>query len=123
VDKLPPLSVDLFGSSHRSEAMIIPTSPDPVAEAIDFINVQSGVISQVMSTHLTKVIDHVAPINDIFWSDPRIGNGGKALLLKLSANIAALAMHGNEYMNETLLGAGSTLTPNDDGTVTHTPAQ
>ena len=100
---------------------IIPTQPDPVAQAIDFINMKGALIAQAMSTALTEVIEHVAPINDIFWSDPRIGTTGKALLEKLETSIQALALYGSEWLNATLLGAGSTLTKNDDGTVTHTP--
>jgi len=102
---------------------IIVKVPDPVADAIDLINTKSALIAQAMSTHLTELIAAVAPINDIFWSDKRIGNGGVTLLTKLSTNIQALAMHGNEWMNATILGAGSTLTPNDDGTVTHKPTE
>ena len=102
---------------------IIPVTPDPVGDAIERINECGVRIASCLSEQLTRCIESAAPINATFWSDPRIGPGGVALLQKLSAHITLLATHFPDSMNSVLAGAGSTLTPNADGTVTHTPAE
>lgn len=102
-------------------ADIIPISPDKVAEAIKRINECGKILKTSMAEQLTRAVEAAAPINDVFWSDPRIGVNGASLLSKLGMHIQFLAMHYPEMMNSVLAGAGSTLTVNQDGTVTHTP--
>lgn len=102
---------------------IIPETPDPTGDAIKKVNEAGYLIACCLSKHVTRCIAEVAPINDIFWSDPRIGAGGAALLQKLGAHVALIATHFPTFMNATLASAGSTLNANPDGTVTHTPPE
>jgi len=102
---------------------IIPTPSDPVGDAIAVINASGARIAATLAREVTKCIEAASPINAIFWTDPRIGTNGVALLQKLGAHVALIATHFPDMMNATLAGAGSTLTPNADGTVTHTPQQ
>ena len=100
---------------------VITDTPDPVRDAIKVINECGDLISLCLAKQLTRAVQAAAPINAIFWSDPRIGINGDALLQKLKEHIGLLATHFPERMNATLAGAGSGLAPNPDGTVTYTP--
>ena len=102
---------------------IIEVEPDRVAEALAVINASGKRIASTLEKEVSKCIEIVAPINGIFWNDPRIGNKGTALLQKLGDHVALIATHFPKSMNATLAGAGVALTPNTDGTVTYTPPE
>lgn len=101
--------------------MIINLPSDPVAAAIATINEAGVRIANTLEQELSLVIATVAPISAEFWSDPRIGPGGVALLQKLSQHVQLVGQHYPEAMNSTLMSAGNGLSPNQDGTVTYTP--
>lgn len=101
---------------------IINENPDPVREAIAHVNICGERIGDCIARELTSIISRVAPINGSFWSDSRIGTSGASLLAKLGAHVQFLATHFPDKLNAVILSAGSTLTANTDGTVTHTPA-
>ena len=100
--------------------MIINLPPDSVATAIATINEAGVRIANTLEQELSLVIATVAPISAEFWSDPRIGLGGAALLQKLSQHVQLVGQHYPEAMNSTLMSAGNGLSPNQDGTVTYT---
>lgn len=94
---------------------------DPVIEAAAKLNECGARIAAVLSEQLTRAVEAVAPINSIFWSDPRVGTGGAALLAKLGAHVQLLATHYPAFMNFVLAGAGQYLTPQPDGSVVYAP--
>ena len=101
--------------------MIVNLPPDPVAEAVKTIEACGEKIAACLQENLTRIVDAGAKVNPVFWSDPRIGTNGAALLAKLSAFVGILAANFPERMNATLTSAGQNLTANPDGTVTYTP--
>ena len=100
---------------------IIPQEPDRTSEAIKLINAAGDRIGAVVAEEITRCISEVAPINETFWNDPRIGANGAALLQKIGAHIQLIGGIYPDKMNPVLAGAGARLTPNQDGTVTYTP--
>lgn len=100
--------------------MIINIPSDPVATAIKTINEAGVRIANCLEQNLGQVISTVAPISAEFWSDPRIGADGVALLSKLSQHVQLVAAHYPEAMTTVLMSAGNGLSPNQDGTVTYT---
>ena len=100
---------------------IITEIPDPVGDAIKIINQCGGRMAERMSVELTMIMEAGIPINNILWSDPRIGTNGVVLLQKLGTFVGVLAAHFPEKMNAVLASAGQNLVPHEDGTVTYTP--
>ena len=101
--------------------MIIEHQPDTIGSVIERINQLSDTLGAGMAEQLTRIIDEGAKHNATFWSDPRIGTKGAALLAKLAAFVGMVATHFPEKMNAVLASAGQNLTANPDGTVTYTP--
>lgn len=100
---------------------IINIPPDPVIVAAAKLNHYGERIAEELAEKVTLAVQAVAPINHIFWSDPRVGTGGEALLNKLKDHIALLSTHYPNSMNPTLAGAGQYLTPQPDGSVVYAP--
>lgn len=100
---------------------IIDLPDDRVLSAHKFVVESAHKIGAFMSDILTKVMERVSPMNAEFFSDPRIGTRGVALLEKLGAHIQFLATHYPAHMNATLARAGLYLTKHPDGTVTYDP--